>query len=190
MCPDGLLFNDEAPIFSYPCVYPIDIDCTSRGRIQAAQPTEDCPHQFGYYRVGDSTHCGQFMNCVDGRGFTFDCPEGLAWSKDTYRCDWPEEVPDCDAEAFLGFRCPPEPLLDGIGSGEHKAYPSPSDCQRYFVCVNNKPRLYNCGEGNAYNELINTCDGIENVTRCANQVPSSKRGEPTQLNANKQKPRF
>lgn len=38
------------------------------------------------------------MNCVEGRGFTFDCPEGLAFNGDTYRCDWADQVPDCNAE--------------------------------------------------------------------------------------------
>lgn len=41
------------------------------------------------------------MNCVNGKSFMFDCPEGLAWSSDTYRCDWPDEVEDCDAEGRL-----------------------------------------------------------------------------------------
>jgi len=44
------------------------------------QSTDDCPHQFGYFKVGDQNNCGQFKNCVDGRGFIFDCPEGLAWN--------------------------------------------------------------------------------------------------------------
>jgi hypothetical protein len=38
------------------------------------------------------------MICVDGRGYVFDCPEGLAFNQDTYRCDWPDEVESCDAE--------------------------------------------------------------------------------------------
>lgn len=29
--------------------------------------------------------------------------------------------------------------------------------------------MYNCGDGYAYNELIGACDGIENVTGCAQQ---------------------
>lgn len=38
------------------------------------------------------------MNCVEGRGFTFDCPEGLAFNEESYRCDWPDQVPSCDPE--------------------------------------------------------------------------------------------
>lgn len=92
------MFNDKSSVFAFPCQYPIDVSCENRAKLQPAQSTEECPHQFGYFRLGDISHCGQFMNCVDGRGYTFDCPEGLAFSKDTYRCDWPDEVPDCDAE--------------------------------------------------------------------------------------------
>lgn len=106
------------------------------------------------------------MNCADGRGYTFDCPDGLAFNQGTYRCDWPDQVSDCDAEKFLGFSCPPEPKITGLGQGEIRFYRSPSSCQKYFVCLEGRPRMYNCGEGNAFNDLINGCDGAENVTNC------------------------
>lgn len=182
MCPDGLLFNDKNGPFSYPCQYPIDVECGQRARLQPAQATDECPHQFGYFKVGDESHCSQFKNCADGRAYVFDCPEGLAFNPDTYRCDWPDEVPDCDAEAFLQFRCPEVPR-SFFGRAEYQFYRSPTDCQRYFLCIQGKPRLYNCGAGNAFNELINACDGIENVTTCIDE-PSSDikyRGPPTRL---------
>lgn len=37
LCSDGLLFNDKAGIFTFPCQYPIDVNCTSRARLQQAQ---------------------------------------------------------------------------------------------------------------------------------------------------------
>ncbi|XP_043271590.1 protein obstructor-E [Venturia canescens] len=165
LCPDGLLFNPDAR-FNYPCGYPIDIQCEGRSQLQPAQPTEDCPHRYGYFKVGDSSHCGQFKNCADGVGYVFNCPEGLAFNPETYRCDWPDQVPDCDAEAFLGFKCPPVDK-DNFYFGElTRFFKSPSDCEHYFVCVEGRPRLMNCGEGNAFNELINACDAAENVTGC------------------------
>ena len=107
------------------------------------------------------------MNCVDGRGYRFECPEGLAFSSDTYRCDWPDESPDCDAAAYLGFTCPEENTAPELGPvAGFRTFRKAGDCQRYFVCVNSHPRVYNCGEGNAFNPLINACDGIENVTDC------------------------
>ncbi|XP_046738763.1 protein obstructor-E-like [Diprion similis] len=164
LCPEGLLFNPDAR-FNYPCGYPIDVNCDGRRSVQPPQPTEDCPHQFGYFKVGDSVNCGKFMNCADGKGYVFDCPEGLAFNAESYRCDWPDQVADCDAEAYLGFRCPP-PGEGIFGPGEIRYFRSPQDCQRYFICVDNRPRLQNCGEGNAFSEDINACDAAENVTGC------------------------
>ncbi|XP_033327354.1 protein obstructor-E [Megalopta genalis] len=163
LCPEGLLFNPEAR-FNYPCGYPIDIDCGSRSSRQPPQPTDDCPHQYGYFKVGDHQNCGQFVNCAEGRGYVFDCPEGLAFNPESYRCDWPDQVPDCDAEAFLGFRCPE--VRDQGFFGGPQFHRSVHDCQHYYVCVNGRPRLHNCGEGNAFNELNSTCDAAENVTGC------------------------
>lgn len=67
------------------------------------------------------------------------------------------------ATAYLGFSCP-SAKESGYLTGELRFFRSPQDCQRYYVCVNGRPRLQNCGEGNAFNELINTCDAAENVT--------------------------
>ncbi|KAF7387952.1 hypothetical protein HZH68_011880 [Vespula germanica] len=181
LCPEGLVFNPDAR-FNYPCGYPIDVDCEGRPNRQPAQPTEDCPHQYGYFKVGDHQNCGQFMNCADGRGYIFDCPEGLAFNPESYRCDWPDQVPDCDAEAFLGFRCPEVKESPFLG-GEIRFYRSTHDCQHYYICVNGHPRLLNCGEGNAFNELIDACDAAENVTGCAPEATNliSPNIHPTRL---------
>lgn len=177
LCPEGLVFNPEAR-FNYPCGYPIDVNCEGRPNLQPASPTEDCPHQYGYFKIGDHQHCGQFMNCVDGRGYVFDCPEGLAFNPESYRCDWPDQVPDCDAETFLGFRCP-EVRNSLFGGAEIQFYRSTIDCHHYYICVNGRPRLQSCGMGNAFNELIDACDAAENVTGCeheaiARTTPKSK----------------
>lgn len=37
LCPDGLMFNDKLKLFSYPCQYPIDVDCGSRSKLQPPQ---------------------------------------------------------------------------------------------------------------------------------------------------------
>lgn len=89
--------------------------------------------------------------------------------------------------AYLGFTCPPDARQFGLGQEEYRYFRSPSDCQRYFICIENRPRLYNCGEGRAFNDLINACDGIENVTGCAvpgqfqTQPQNQFRGAPTKL---------
>lgn len=37
LCVDGLLFNDKAGVYTDPCQYPIDVNCTTRARTQPAQ---------------------------------------------------------------------------------------------------------------------------------------------------------
>lgn len=114
--------------------------------------------------MGDRVSCGQFMNCVNGRGFTFDCPEGLAFSQETYRCEWPDQVSDCDAEAFVGFTCPAEAQTDTVT--HYNFYRSEQDCQVYYICLEGRPRMYRCTEGKLFDSLTNTCEAAENVTTC------------------------
>ncbi|KAM7351539.1 obstructor-E isoform 1-T1 [Cochliomyia hominivorax] len=172
LCPDGLLFNEKST--GYPCGYPIDVECSQgQARLQAAQPTDECPHQFGYYRMGDSKNCGQFKNCASGRGYIFDCPDGLAWNPATYRCDWPDVVEDCDAEAFLGFKCPdlpPRSPLLGEPEEEYTFHPSPNNCQQYYLCIEGRPRRISCGEDQAFNQELKVCDDIENVNNCSPEI--------------------
>lgn len=40
LCPDGLLFHGQASLFTYPCQYPIDVDCTHRGKTQPPQVSD------------------------------------------------------------------------------------------------------------------------------------------------------
>lgn len=37
LCPDGLMFNDKVKLFVYPCQYPIDVDCSTRQKLQPPQ---------------------------------------------------------------------------------------------------------------------------------------------------------
>ena len=164
LCPEGLLFNPNVR-FSYPCEYPAGVDCDGRPNRQTPQPTEDCPHQYGFFKIGDQHNCGKFMSCVEGRAHVFHCPEGLAFNSESYRCDWPDQVPDCDVESFLGLRCPNDPN-DENRLYKFEFYASPYDCQRYFVCVNGRPRLQVCEEGKAFSQLENTCLPAHNVSGC------------------------
>lgn len=110
----------------------------------------------------------------------------MAFNKDTYQCDYPDLVPDCAAEAFLGFTCPPEARIKGFGQAETRFLKS-GDCQRYFLCNEGRPRLYTCGAGYAFSEQLNACDGAENVTNCQHlALPKEPTGKGVALNS----PRF
>ncbi|XP_039765832.1 uncharacterized protein LOC120637859 [Pararge aegeria] len=173
LCPDGLRYNPNVLFNVYPCQYPTDVPCLGRSALQPAQPTADCPHQFGYFKTGDARNCSGFRNCVNGVGYEFTCPEGLAFSSDNYRCEWPDQVSDCDAEAFLGFRCPEVPISKELGPpAGFRFYRSPSDCQVYFICIDGKPRRLACGGYSAFDDLSETCVNAEEVTACPQELRS------------------
>ncbi|XP_050692032.1 protein obstructor-E-like [Eriocheir sinensis] len=166
LCPDGLLFNDKITDGRYPCFYEPEVDCGSRTQRQPAQPTEFCAHQWGYFGSGDSAQCGYFYNCVNGFPFRVDCPAGLAFSSATYRCEWPDESPDCDAAAFLGFSCPAD-----VGSNQllllgFQQFRSPRDCREFFICVGTSPRVQYCQLGLVFDEVNKTCVEPELVQGC------------------------
>uniref|UniRef100_T1J190 Chitin-binding type-2 domain-containing protein n=1 Tax=Strigamia maritima TaxID=126957 RepID=T1J190_STRMM len=169
LCPDGLVFNEKKTrVNSYPCDYPVDVECGTRTRIQSAQPSEHCPHQYGLYSHEDVRNCGQFWNCAAGRAYLFDCPEGLAFNSETLRCDWPDESPTCDPEVFLGFRCPPAtPELLEANLGNPR-YSHPNECSKFYTCIDGiKPRLISCRSGFVFNPTLNACDDPENVPGCS-----------------------
>jgi hypothetical protein len=64
---------------------------------EPAQATASCPRQFALFGLGDSANCGQYISCDHGTAHTLPCPEDLAFSDETARCEWPDEVPSCDA---------------------------------------------------------------------------------------------
>ncbi|KOB66751.1 Obstructor-E [Operophtera brumata] len=166
-CPDGLRFNPNVNFNVYPCQYPNEVSCLERSALQPAQPTEQCPHQFGYYKIGDARNCSGFRTCVNGVGFDFVCPEGLAWSSESYRCEWPDEVADCDAEAFLGFRCPEVPQTKELGPpAGFRYYRSDANCQKYFLCIEGRPRILSCGSDAAFDDLTTSCVSADQVSAC------------------------
>ncbi|CAH2100117.1 unnamed protein product [Euphydryas editha] len=187
-CPDGLRYNPNVKFNVDPCQYPIDVPCLARAALQPAQPTDACPHLYGYFKTGDARNCSGFRNCVNGVGYDFTCPEGLAFSSDTYRCEWPDEVADCDAEAFLGFRCPEIPISKELGPPVgFRTYRSPSDCQKYFICIDGKPRRLSCGGYSAFDELTESCVAADEVADCPtelrNEAKKSRDAEQQRLTA-------
>uniref|UniRef100_T1P7M4 Chitin binding Peritrophin-A domain protein n=1 Tax=Musca domestica TaxID=7370 RepID=T1P7M4_MUSDO len=179
LCPDGLVFNPRAKAAGE-CTYSPFSTCKERTRLQPANGTEQCPRQFGFYPLGDPTKCGVYHNCAHGEATLTKCPEGLAFNVDSYQCDWPDLVKDCNAEAFLGFTCPPPEeddanvKVDVTPEGELRYYPHPNTCKKYFVCVNGHPRLYNCGRYLAFNPETKLCDFYRNIPDCYARLKDKK----------------
>jgi hypothetical protein len=126
------------------------------------QSSGDCPRQYGVYRMAAGPdQCGTYVNCVGGQATIQECPEGLAFNSATIQCDWPDQVEDCDASRFLRFQCPGVRVDAELG---HPRYSDPSDCRKFFVCIDNtKPRAHSCSVGSVFNPQIGVCDEPQNV---------------------------
>lgn len=180
LCPDGLLFHQRTKSTGE-CTYAPYSTCKLRTILQPANGTDECPRQFGFYPSGDPTKCGRYRNCAHGVATLTKCPEGLAFNVDTYQCDWPDQVADCDSEAYLGFTCPsvdsiggPESSVDVSPEGELRYFRHPDSCKKYFVCVNGHPRLYNCGKYLAFNIETKGCDFYTKVPECYAKIKEAK----------------
>lgn len=64
-----------------------------------------------------------------------------------------------------GFSCPKRQTIDDNGQADaHPKYPHPTDCQRFYVCLNGvEARDLGCMTGEVYNEETKMCDAPENV---------------------------
>ncbi|GBP77929.1 Protein obstructor-E [Eumeta japonica] len=191
LCPDGLRFNPNVNFNVYPCQYPNEVACLERSALQPAQPTDECPHQFAYLKLGDAKNCSGFRSCVNGVAYDFVCPEGLAFSSESYRCEWPDQVQDCDAEAFLGFRCPAVPTTKELGEpAGYRFYRSDTNCQKFFLCIDGRPRALSCGGDNAFDELTSTCVLADEISVCPNELRAAaarSREEEKQREAQEEK---
>ncbi|KAJ2946524.1 hypothetical protein O0L34_g12578 [Tuta absoluta] len=159
LCPDGLHFNPRAVWPEYPCSYPMDVTCEGDRKPQPAQPTADCPHQFGFFASPQSStgNCGQYRMCVDGQAIEMMCPPGLAFNPQNARCDWPDLVSSCKAEEFLNFQCPTAPLGENGEPLEVVNYKYEGDCFAFYSCEKGHPRLLTCDAGFAFDEASGHC---------------------------------
>ena len=64
-----------------------------------------------------------------------------------------------------GFKCPEVAPKDAFGiSDPHPKYADPSDCAKFYICLNGvTPREQGCELGLVYNELSQSCDSPKNV---------------------------
>ena len=115
-----------------------------------------CPWQFGIFNENDQYPCNiYYSECLWGIPERKECQKGLFYDDRIKGCNWPDKV-GCSGEGLLGFKCPPE-------DKDNKYYPFP----RYFynnkaiiTCVDNQPRLIECGEDELVDGNALTCNPI------------------------------
>jgi len=174
LCPDGLVF-DPFSNKREPCDHYFNVDCGDRLELQPPRgPNDLCPRLNGFYAHPDPAVCNIFYACVEGVAEEYTCSPGL-WF-DEYRgvCNWPTETERTSCTTNhesleSGFTCPSvSNPQDAFGlSDPHPKYADPSDCAKFYICLNGvTPREQGCELGLVYNEQSLSCDSPKNVPEC------------------------
>ncbi|KAI5699384.1 hypothetical protein M8J75_002064 [Diaphorina citri] len=177
LCPDGMVFNDYSSQ-QEKCDLPFNLDCSQRPELQPAKPSLHCPRQNGYFAHEDSTVCGQFYFCVDGKYNMITCPSGLVYNERTGICTWPDEAKKsgCSSQEVFKFSCPKVPSEVGQ---THPRYADPEECQFFYVCINGETPRRNGADwykGILTDEELHNLEFPKPKARPANKGPS--RGKP------------
>lgn len=133
----------------------------------------NCPRRNGFFAHPEPSVCNIFYNCIEGDATESKCTPGLHFDEYSGNCVWPETAnrqgcKNNDKSLKDGFTCPSEPTTEVTGQViVHPKFPHPSDCQRFYVCLNGvEPRDLGCQVGEVYNEETQRCDSPENVAGC------------------------
>lgn len=139
--------------------------------------------------------CDKFYVCIGNIDPRLNaCPYGLAYDEGLKKCDdyktvsgcetWYDEDAPADQERVHSpvnaspvnekdvtgtpkFECPAV-TIEETGGNPHPTYPHPTDCTKFYVCIERKtPRKNTCGAGLVFNLETLLCDNPKNVPDCA-----------------------
>lgn len=163
ICGNGLMFDDSDPKREN-CAYPFSVDCGSdRTDLEAPISTPHCPRLYGLFP--DTSNCRVFYSCWNGESSKYECPPGLAYDNEQRVCVWADLVDRCDqSEVSDGFVCPDATEVDQPGHYTRHAHPT--DCRKFYVCIEGVARPYGCSLGTVFNVDSLQCDEPENVSGC------------------------
>jgi len=161
-CPNGLAHAIDGAVYGF-CAYQWKVDCKDR-LLPDPISTHGCPYQFGIFNEGDPNVCNiYYSECLWGIPERKECQKGLFYDDRIKGCNWPDKV-GCSSENLLGFSCPHE-------DKDNKYYPFP----RYYynnhaiiTCVDNSPRLINCGDEELVDAHSLTCQAIHKEETLSN----------------------
>lgn len=161
-CGNGLVF-DDSDYKRENCAYPFSVECGERSDLESPISTPHCPRLYGIF--SDPTNCRVFYSCWNGEASKYECPPGLAYDADQRVCVWADHVDRCDSsEISDGFVCPDPTETDQPGHYTRHAHPT--DCRKFYVCIEGVARPYGCSLGTVFNVESLQCDDPENVPGC------------------------
>jgi len=176
-CSNGLLFDGKGSVHEY-CNYYWAADCGERVYELEPEPgrysSPYCEYAFGLFKASPGCDL-YFYRCAFGEAEEVACDKGLAYDDRTHSCNWPDLLLDvgCEPEKVVGFRCPDVSSLPANSLSRQFApfprypMPGPDACASLVTCVNDYPRIINCGYGSVFNENTLGCDDPDNVPKCA-----------------------
>jgi hypothetical protein len=161
-CGNGLVFDDSDSKREN-CAYPFSVDCGDRSDLDPPISTPHCPRLYGIF--SDPANCRVFYSCWNGEASKYECPPGLAYDSDQRVCVWADHVDRCDqSEISDGFVCPD--LTETDQPGHYTRHAHPTDCRKFYVCIESVARPYGCSLGTVFNVESLQCDDPENVPGC------------------------
>ncbi|XP_074598542.1 protein obstructor-E-like [Brevipalpus obovatus] len=161
-CGNGLVFDDQ-DYMRENCAYPFSVDCGDRTDMEPPISTPNCPRLYGIF--AHSSNCRIFYSCWNGEANKYECPPGLAYDDEQRVCVWADLVNRCDQASLSdGFVCPDNAENDQ--PGHYTRHPHPTDCRKFYVCIDGVARPYGCSFGTVFNVDTLQCDEPENVQGC------------------------
>lgn len=162
LCGNGLVF-DATDLKRESCNYPFAADCGDRTELEPPQGTEFCPRLYGIF--ADESDCRIFWSCWGGEAKKYECAPGLAFDETNRVCTWADKVNRClKKEIAEGFSCPETGGAESAGT--YTRHGHAEDCRKFFVCIDNTPRMYGCELGTVFNLETLMCDDPANVAGC------------------------
>ncbi|RWS07399.1 hypothetical protein B4U79_07846 [Dinothrombium tinctorium] len=159
VCGNGLVFADDDPSREN-CAYPFSVDCGDRTDLEPPISTPNCPRLYGIFP--HPSNCRIFYSCWNGEASKYECPPGLAYDAEQRVCVWADLVDRCDQlEVAEGFVCPDPAEVEQPGHYTRHAHPT--DCRKFYVCIDSTARPYGCSFGTVFNVDTLQCDDPENV---------------------------
>lgn len=98
--------------------------------------------------------------CDHKKPVPMECPEGLHFSADLQRCDYPE-IAQCDLESEVPEDADPR-CVNGVGI-EQIILPIPGNCTHFEMCDFYHAVVVPCAAGTEFNHKTKECDHPEDA---------------------------
>uniref|UniRef100_A0A336ML64 CSON003390 protein n=1 Tax=Culicoides sonorensis TaxID=179676 RepID=A0A336ML64_CULSO len=161
------------------------IDMISSGNEDEGTENSHCPANSkpGQFQlVPHETDCDKFYMCMGPKETLKTCRPGQLFNPQKHRCDKAENV-DCGQVTTVLPEF--EDLNENEGHCPVDADPSrlvrvahETDCDKYYMCYNNKEKVHTCKQGKLFSDARNHCLKADKV-ECGDRTTAGTEATPT-----------